>query len=172
MAKPSTETKTEVAAGSVVRGRVTGAEDVIVAGRLEGSLELSGDLTVQKTGVVKANVTAERVIVAGILVGDVMATMAIEITAEGRVKGDLSAPKVKIAEGGRFAGQLQIGDAEGVERRAPSPPRFVDPAPADDEYEEVEELEGDETQAPMPGLVAVRGGDERRKRRIVVKKRS
>lgn len=171
MAKPSTETKTEVAAGSVVRGRITGSEDVVVAGRLEGALELAGDLTVQKTGVVKANVSAERVTIAGILVGDVVATVAIEITSEGRVKGDLSAPKVKVADGGRYAGQLQIGEVEGSERRLATPTRAFEPTLAE-EYEEVEELEGDETQTPMPGLVAVRGGDDRRKRRIVVKKRS
>jgi cytoskeletal protein CcmA (bactofilin family) len=174
MAKSSSEQKTEVAQGSTVRGRLTGAEDLVISGRLEGSIDLKGDLAITKSGIVKANILAERVSVLGIVVGDIMASVAIEIGPEGKVKGDLTAPTVKIADGGRYAGALQIGEPSEDARR-PAAPRFVAPVPAAEEYEEVEEAyEDDETMAPIPGLAAVRGGreDDRRKRRIVVKKRS
>ena len=75
MAKTNGEGATRIAAGAQVRGKIAGSEDLSVAGRLEGSLQLEGVLTVEPEGVVKADVFATRVVIAGILVGNIEAAV-------------------------------------------------------------------------------------------------
>lgn len=156
MATRNSTERTEIQSGTRVTGRVEGSEDVLVAGRLEGSVALEGTLTVDNGGVVKADVRAQRVVVAGTVVGDVTASGAIEIAASGRVKGDLRAPVVRIDDGARLSGLLEVGEVEAVEV-APRPARARAETPA----------------APVAGFVpAAPAQEERRRKRVVVKKRS
>lgn len=170
MVKTQVEIRTEIASGTSVRGRVQGAEDLSVAGRVEGTIELEGTLFVEPSGIVKADVTAERVSVSGIVVGNISAVEAVEITAEGRVKGDISAPILRIEEGGRFSGALEIGDADQARRdlaRLGGSPRVVRPADEEDQAEETRA-----TAVTLAGFAGPKLVSDPRKKRIVVKKRT
>lgn len=110
MAKPMAEVGTRIAPDFLLKGKISGDEDMVVAGRLEGSLELAGTLYVEPSGVVKADLRVERAVIAGVVVGNVEASESIQIAPEGRVMGDLHAPRVSIAEGARYAGAVDMGD--------------------------------------------------------------
>ena len=175
MAKLTNESGTIIAENTAVRGKIKGAQRLLVAGRVEGSIELDDALVVQKGGVVKANVSAKTVLISGILVGDITASESVEIGPEGRMKGDIRAPTVRIAEGARFAGGLDVGDPEARRSAVPrTPVSFVRPAPIAAKEVEIEEEEEDHETALPGGPSFVRGPitDERRRKRIVVKKRS
>src|SRR6185503_1955756 len=93
-----------IAAKTTVKGDLTGDEDVIVDGTIEGQVRITRELRVGPGGVVKAGVEAASIIVSGEIVGDCHATGRVEIQASGRVTGNIRAPKIVIAEGAMFRG--------------------------------------------------------------------
>lgn len=155
---PNTDGRTDILAGTRIKGRVQGNEDLHVAGRVEGSVELDGRLVVEEGGVVKAEVKAHRITVSGTVVGNLTASELIEITASGRVQGDLRAPTVRVDDGARFSGLLEVGDVSRIEV-TPRPAARPAPEPA-------------KKKTQVTGFVpAPAAQDERRRKRVVVKKR-
>jgi len=91
-----------------IKGELTGEENVIVEGHVEGSIRISRDLTVGTGGVVKATVSAQSIVVAGELVGDCQATQRVQIETTGRLTGNIRAPRVVIVEGATFRGNSDM----------------------------------------------------------------
>jgi cytoskeletal protein CcmA (bactofilin family) len=98
-----------------VRGTLVGEEDLVVEGRLEGSVSLSGHMTVAEAGVVEADVEVDSIEVHGEVQGDIAATRAITIQKGARVAGNVRAPRVMIHDGAHFEGsvdmQVELPDA-------------------------------------------------------------
>lgn len=97
-----------IGANITVKGEITGDEDLLVEGTVEGQIRVSRELRVGPRGKVKANVSAQSVVVSGELVGDCEATGRVEIQATGRLMGNIRAPKVVIAEGAVFRGNSDM----------------------------------------------------------------
>ena len=93
---------------TVVKGEITGDEDVVVDGNVEGQIRITRDLRVGANGVVKATVEAQSVIVAGEIIGDCLASSRVEIQATGKLTGNIRAPKIVIAEGAMFRGNSDM----------------------------------------------------------------
>ena len=106
---------TIIAAGTVIAGRIEGAEDIDLFGRIEGSLKLKGALKIDEKARADADLEVTRLEVRGILVGNVTASEAIELFPSARVIGDLVASQVVVREGARFRGLIDMGDAPGEE---------------------------------------------------------
>ena len=97
-----------IGANLTVKGEITGDEDLLVEGTVEGQIRISRELHVGPRGKVKADVSAQSVVVSGELVGDCEATGRVEIQATGRLMGNIRAPKVVIAEGAVFRGNSDM----------------------------------------------------------------
>src|SRR6185503_10375745 len=82
-----------IAAKTTIKGDLTGDEDVVVDGTIEGQVRITREL---------------RVGVGGVVVGDCQATGRVEIQASGRVTGNIRAPKIVIAEGAMFRGNSDM----------------------------------------------------------------
>lgn len=91
-----------------VRGTLTGEEDLIVEGRIEGSVALSGQLVVAPEGEVQAKVDADAVVVQGQVMGDVVARNVATVEKGGFVQGKLSAPQVHIQSGAKVDGAVEM----------------------------------------------------------------
>lgn len=104
----STSSTCVIGAKTVVKGEITGDEDVIVEGQIEGEIRISRDLRVGVGGLVKATVDAQSVIVSGEVVGDCSAAQRVEIQASGRLTGNIRAPRIVIAEGALFKGNSDM----------------------------------------------------------------
>ena len=85
-------------------GELSGDEDVLVEGQIEGEIRITRDLRVGAGGVVKAKVAAQSIIVSGELVGDCEANGRVELQSTGKLTGNIRAPKIVIAEGAMFRG--------------------------------------------------------------------
>jgi cytoskeletal protein CcmA (bactofilin family) len=107
---------------TVIKGNLKGDEDLQVRGRVEGSIQLSKTLLVEKSGIVLANISVEDAIVSGIVVGNVTAANSVQITQEGRMVGDIAAPRVIIVDGASFRGHVDMGNLEGTRERPSLPP--------------------------------------------------
>ena len=91
-----------------IKGELTGEENVVVEGNVEGSIKIARDLTVGPGGTVKATVNAQSIVVAGELLGDCNATQRVQIEASGRLTGNIRAPRVVIVEGATFRGNSDM----------------------------------------------------------------
>jgi cytoskeletal protein CcmA (bactofilin family) len=97
-----------IGAKTVIKGEITGDEDLVIEGNVEGQIRITRDLRVAPGGVLKATVEAQALIVSGEVVGDCQATTRVEIQATGRLTGNIRAPKIVIAEGAMFRGNSDM----------------------------------------------------------------
>jgi cytoskeletal protein CcmA (bactofilin family) len=102
-----------VGAKTVLKGDITGEEDVLVEGTVEGSIRIGRDLKVGPGGCVKASVSAQSIVVAGEVIGDCQATQRVHIEATGRLTGNIRAPRVIIVEGATFKGNSDMSPGGG-----------------------------------------------------------
>ena len=92
----------------VIKGEVIAKEDVVIAGRVEGSINVTGHLvTVQAGAHVAGDITAAGVTVSGTVEGTVMAEERIKVEAGADLQGDVSAPRVIVADGGLVNGRIE-----------------------------------------------------------------
>jgi len=93
----------------IVKGELSGSEDLYVDGQVEGTIELQGNsLTVGPNGQVKANVNAKGVVVQGKLEGNIRATERAALTKSAVVVGDIVALRVLIEDGAYFKGRVDV----------------------------------------------------------------
>lgn len=91
------------------KGELTGEEDLIILGTVEGSIDLKGNhLTIGSQGVIKANVSARAITVEGKVEGDIVATERIAIKSASNVKGNLKAERVTLEDGAKFRGSIDM----------------------------------------------------------------
>ncbi|MGO9834820.1 MAG: bactofilin family protein [Polyangiaceae bacterium] len=97
-----------------VRGRLTGAADLEVQGFVEGEITVTGDVTIDATGMVGAGVHGRKLVVRGAVKGDLVGEEAVLLEDGSRVVGDVRAPRVAIAPGALVRGYVQTGQAGGA----------------------------------------------------------
>jgi cytoskeletal protein CcmA (bactofilin family) len=92
----------------VIKGELSAQEDVVIAGRVNGSINVTGHLVVVQAGAhVAGDITATGIIVGGTVEGSLMAEERIQVQAGADLKGDLSAPRVVLADGGMVNGRIE-----------------------------------------------------------------
>ena len=97
----------------VVKGELSGSEDLIVDGEVEGSITLRGQsLTVGPNGRVRANIEARNVILHGRVDGDIHATDRVELRKSASLSGDISTARISIEDGAFFKGGIDIQKPE------------------------------------------------------------
>ena len=106
-----------------IKGDLSGNEDLVIEGKVEGKVELpNNQLTIGANGVVKAEVQAKSVVVVGKISGNVRGTERIEIQSTGVVDGDVSAPRLVVAEGAVLNGSIQMSQKSPAAVAAPAAP--------------------------------------------------
>ena len=107
-----------------IHGDVTGEEDLIVDGVIEGTVNLKeNNLVVSENGKVTANVNARIIRVDGEVKGELRGTEQVSISPPGKVNGDIRAPRVVLEDGCQFKGSVDMESdkaaAAGDRARAP-----------------------------------------------------
>lgn len=109
-----------VGIGASFEGVVAARGTARIDGRLVGDLVACTRLVIGEGADVRARVEAEEVVVQGRLEGDVHARRRVELGPRAEVVGRLLAPRLAVADGCRFDGSLEMGEADG-EAAAASP---------------------------------------------------
>jgi cytoskeletal protein CcmA (bactofilin family) len=106
------ERKSEIGASIVVRGEVQAKEDLIVTGRVEGTIEMDGHrLTVSQGADVKAALHARDIIVGGLVEGTLLAVDRVDLLATGEVHGEVTTPSIRMADGAILKGRVDMDKA-------------------------------------------------------------
>ncbi len=114
----------------VVKGELSGSEDLIVDGEVEGSITLRGQsLTVGPNGRVRAHIEARNVIVHGRVDGDIHATERVELRKSASLTGDIATARISIEDGAFFKGGIDIQKPEATPRIEAKPQGSVTTAP-------------------------------------------
>src|SRR6202023_3631562 len=83
----------------IIKGELSGSEDLYVDGQVEGTIELQGNsLTVGPNGQLRANVNAKNVVVQGRLEGNVRASERAELRKSAVAIGDISTQRIAIED--------------------------------------------------------------------------
>ena len=97
----------------VVKGHVSGQEDLVIAGRVEGTIELPDHaLTIAADAHVTAAIRTKAAVVMGSVAGDIIATERVEIRERASVEGTIVAPRVVLFDGAYFHGKVRMGDED------------------------------------------------------------
>ena len=91
-----------------IRGSLTGSEDLVIEGRVEGTVGLKNHLTIEDQGVVEANIDVAEATINGEMRGDVVASRSATITSSAKVVGNIRAPRITIEDGARFKGAIEM----------------------------------------------------------------
>jgi cytoskeletal protein CcmA (bactofilin family) len=98
-----------VGASLRIKGEISGSEDLLVEGTVEGPIHLvNHKLTVGSSGKLNSEVVAREVIVHGSVKGNLRASDRIEIMKDGSVAGDLTTARILIEDGANFRGSIEI----------------------------------------------------------------
>jgi cytoskeletal protein CcmA (bactofilin family) len=98
----------------VIKGDVSGSESLYIEGKVHGSISLSGGanrVTVGKSGVVVADLSAREIVVMGKVQGNLVASDRVDIRNEGSLAGDVVTQRITIEDGAFFKGSIDVRKA-------------------------------------------------------------
>lgn len=107
-----------------IKGEVSGDEDLLIQGRVEGSITLKAhEVSVGESGQVFADILAKTIRVDGKVQGDITAMENVVISKLGNVRGNIIAPRVLLEDGAVFKGSIDMDPGDSVARAAPQAAR-------------------------------------------------
>ncbi|MGE5303609.1 MAG: bactofilin family protein [Alphaproteobacteria bacterium] len=95
--------------GVTIDGRIEGDANVRIGGKFTGSIQISGNLNIEKGARMKATVNADTVTIQGELEGNVFAHAQVTLLESGQVIGDIKAATLSVAAGSRMRGNVEFG---------------------------------------------------------------
>ena len=96
-----------------IKGEVTSAEPLTIAGHVDGSVEVVGYvLTILESGRATASLLANTIVVSGAVHGSLRANEKIVVGETAVIEGDLAAPALSLADGAKVQGRIDTGDRQ------------------------------------------------------------
>jgi cytoskeletal protein CcmA (bactofilin family) len=118
----------------VFKGELSADEDLVIQGTIEGTIaHHKKNLTVGKEGRVKADINAASVVIEGHVDGDIHGDDFVELAKSAVVTGNIFCGRIKMADGARFNGSIEMGSQQSSQARlsvAEEPMREVSLDPA------------------------------------------
>lgn len=135
-AAPRSEAAASIGPSITIKGDVSGEENLVVQGRVEGTIDLKqNNVTVGKHGRVKADIHGRVIDVEGEVEGNLFGDEQVVVRQSGAVRGNITAPRVSLEDGANFKGTIDMGPKEksggkpGGREAAPSPLQEASPRP-------------------------------------------
>ena len=128
MSVPQVKEKAAVVGSSIfIKGDLTGEEDLVIDGRLEGKIELKRhSVTVGKNGDIKGDIYGKLITVEGTVEGNLYGEDQLIVKHTGTVRGNIVSPRVALEDGSNFKGSIDMSPKEkSAVEPAPDKPAFV-----------------------------------------------
>jgi cytoskeletal protein CcmA (bactofilin family) len=121
MDMPKTGEFAHIGKSVVIKGELSGSEDLYIDGTVEGTIQLHGNnLVIGPNGQVRADVNTKVVVIQGKLEGNIRASERVELRKSAVVVGDIVTQRIAMEDGAYVKGKIEI------QREAAKP----SPAPA------------------------------------------
>jgi cytoskeletal protein CcmA (bactofilin family) len=103
----------------VIKGQLSGSEDLYLDGEVEGTVDLPGHtLTIGPSGRIRANISARIVSIQGTVTGNVRGSDKVELKNSAVLTGDIATKRIAIDDGAFFKGGVDIQKESAPERPA------------------------------------------------------
>jgi cytoskeletal protein CcmA (bactofilin family) len=104
----------------VIKGELSAQEDVVIAGRVEGLINVAGNtVTVEPGAHVVGDIAAKAIVIAGAVTGSLLAEDRIQIGSGAELDGDVAAPRIAMADGAVVCGRVEtVTGSRGVKKVA------------------------------------------------------
>lgn len=116
------------------KGELSAEEDLLIQGRVEGTITHTQRITVGAQGTVKADIRASLIIIEGTVDGDLNAERSVIVKDSATVLGNIHSPSVSIVEGANFTGSIDMGGRKAAQaqgkQQEPAPARAANAAKA------------------------------------------
>ncbi len=99
-----------------VEGDLVSDGNIIVDGKVNGTVSTKANLIVGDKASISANIKAMNAKIAGRIKGNLEITEKLELTATSKIDGDVMVRTLVMAEGAQLNGKLQMSHLEKVER--------------------------------------------------------
>jgi len=111
----------------MIKGEITGNEDLLIDAPLEGLVQLAGAaVVVGPNGRVVANINASRIVIEGDLEGSLHAAESVRISSTGKTRGNISSRRICVEDGAEIHGSVEV--TRDVAAAAPSIPSTAEAA--------------------------------------------
>lgn len=91
-----------------------------IEGTVEGTVRAGKAVVVGKDGVVDGDIVTQDAVVGGRVAGSIVAESRLELQATCVIEGQIKARRIKLEEGGKVNGMVQIGEISGEGPKASS----------------------------------------------------
>ena len=116
------EGSTVIGKSIVIRGDLSGKEDLYMDGNIEGTITLDGSrLTIGPNAKVLADVHVRDVVIFGNLKGNINATGRVDLRQSAQVNGDILANRLSIEENATLKGRVELTSATTTPASVPTP---------------------------------------------------
>jgi cytoskeletal protein CcmA (bactofilin family) len=135
---PQHKERAMIGATIYIKGDLSGQEDLLIEGRVEGKIELrQHNVTVGKNGKVKADIYGRTITIEGEVQGNLYGEEQLLLKQTSTVRGNIIAPRVSLEDGANFKGSIDMSPKEGARDSEARKPATT----------------GNETAAKVPGKV-------------------
>lgn len=104
MAKHEDQYITQISTSITVKGDIIGESDVRIAGSIIGTVSITGDLIVEKTGVVEGEVKVNNATIAGTIKGNIECIEKLTLESTSKFIGNIKTKQLIIENGAFFQG--------------------------------------------------------------------
>ncbi len=108
------------------KGELRADEDLLIRGKIEGSIQHSSNLKIGKEGSIKAEVNAEYIEVHGEVDGNLTGSKSVVVRDSANVAGNIYSPTVSLHEGAKFNGSIDMSGNAKPASKAPEKPAAKD----------------------------------------------
>ena len=116
---PKTGEFAHIGKSVVIKGELSGSEDLYIDGTVEGTIQLHGNnLVIGPNGLVHADVNTKVVVIQGKLEGNIRASERVELRKSAVIVGDIVTQRIAMEDGAYVKGKIEIQR----EATKPSPP--------------------------------------------------
>jgi cytoskeletal protein CcmA (bactofilin family) len=88
----------------IFKGTLRFNSSLKMKGQMKGIIESSGELIIDETGIIEADVDIQSIVINGELRGNIDAKEKVEIGEKGKLIGDVKSPSLEIKSGAKFSG--------------------------------------------------------------------
>lgn len=123
MAVKSEQEITQIGSTVLIKGDISGKSDVRVAGKINGSINIDGELIIEKAGYVEGEIKSVTSVIAGSVKGNIDTDKLI-LESNSQFVGNIKTKQLIIQEGAIFQGNCQMGThAAAAAQQAPAAPK-------------------------------------------------
>lgn len=116
---------TQIGHSVTIKGDISGKSDVRVAGTINGSISIEGELIIERQGFVEGEIKTNSAVVAGSVKGNIDCSEKLILESNSQFVGNIKTKMLIIQEGAVFQGNCQMG-ARSQSQQPQSPKKEVE----------------------------------------------